>query len=230
MHISMITVCVNYSDYFSRSIKAWASGCENILVVTSPRDDLTKALCREHGISFYQTDAFYRDGAKFNKGRAIAEAYELLLPGDWVVLADSDLIPPEDWRACIEKAGVQPGCLYGAWRYEEGGKRIPDPDICGWFHMAHISDPNMLVRPIVDIQWSHAGCYDTQFQDRWKKRERSVLPIRLTHLGETWSNWAGRGNNAAMKEIMDERVRRRGWSHEVIEIHAAATGLDPRRD
>jgi glycosyltransferase involved in cell wall biosynthesis len=218
MHISAFTVCVDYSDYLSSSLALWQATLDSLVVVTSHADKLTQGLCEALGVRVHATDVFYASGAKFNKGAALAEAYAASpTPPDWVLFFDADVIPPPDWLVHVQACQPTPGCLHGCFRDELDGSPIKDPDIAGFFHLAHISDANMQQVPIVDTHWTHAGAYDSTFQNRWPKDKRIRLPLRLIHQGETWKNWCGRGNTDAMQELLANRRRKGGdWKHETI--------------
>lgn len=216
-HISALSVCVNYAPLLRRSLALWRNTTENLLIVTAERDQATIELCRSLGVQTYLTDAFWENGAKFNKGLAMSRAYEELKPSDWMLFFDADIVPPANWRRHLR--GLRPGSLYGTYRCDERGKKFGDPDIAGFFHFAHISDPNMQIRPIVDTHWAHAGNYDTTFQNRWAQEQRVRLNMTVMHLGdEPGANWFGVGNKNLVDAMHKERRRRRGqWDHETVE-------------
>jgi hypothetical protein len=213
--ITGLVVCVDYAPQLARSLPIWKSTLDRILVVTAERDMATIDLCCEHGIETFITDAFWRDGAQFNKGAAMAEAFDFLEPDDWHLFFDADVIPPSFWLDRL--AGIQPGTLYGAHRILESGVPFREPELAGCFHLAHASDPHMQIKPVVDTQWRHAGNYDSTFQARWPANRRVKLPILLTHIGHPGQNWCGVGNREAMNELKAERRRRRSWRHETVE-------------
>lgn len=218
MHITAMTVCVDYAHHLERSLERWKQIADKLLVVTAERDTATRALCESHGVATHCTDLFWANGAKFNKGRGIADAYyrNLSPVPDWMLFFDADIVPPEGCRAYIEANVKRPEWLYGCYRTNEAGLLFGDPDIAGYFHLAHISSPHMQVKPIVDTHWAHAGNYDSTFQDRWSKAERVRLDMRVIHLGdEPGANWMGVGNKHLVDAMHRERRRRRGrWDHE----------------
>lgn len=216
MRIDAITVCVSYSDLLRKGMNNWKRGLDSLLVVTTPTDIETQQLCVAWDMPTFKTTAFYQDGAVFNKGRAIAEAYERLKPADWVLFFDSDIIPPADWREVVESAVPTVGNLYGAPRCDEKGNLINDGEMPGYFHLFHSADQNAQERPIVDDHWSHAGAYDSYFSMRWFRDERIWLPMTVTHQGETGQNWFGRGNHELMQDMREQRIIRGGHQHERI--------------
>ena len=93
MKIQGFTVSVDYADLLASSVERWAGGLDDWIVITTPEDEDTQALCQVRGIKMHLTRAFYQDGAMFNKGKAMVEAYELFPPSDWVLLIDADVFP-----------------------------------------------------------------------------------------------------------------------------------------
>jgi hypothetical protein len=214
MRLDAFTVCVGYAPLLRESIALWMSGVESLTVISTPDDVATAELVAEAGASLFQTDSFYTNGAMFNKGLAIAEAYEAVDPEDWVLFFDADIIPETHWRRELQHEMV-PGLLYGAWRHDENGQKLRDDVAAGFFQCFHSQDPLAKVRPIVDTHWSHAGNYDSTFMLRWRNADRLAPPLALylTHQGETGKNWMGLGNEAKVAEMQRERMRRGGgWA------------------
>lgn len=203
MKVHALTVCVNYADHLAASIARWVAELDGLAVVTTASDTATIALCHQHGASVVTTDAFTRDGAVFNKGAAIAEAF--VLPPDWCLFFDADILPPEGWRDAL--AGIVPGNLYGCRRVQllpNGGREPvpPEPVGIGFFQLFHQSDPNARRIPIVQTCWRHAGVYDSEFFHRWPRAVE--LPLTVDHLGER-EQWWGRGNAEDMQAMRDRR-------------------------
>lgn len=228
MKIHAMTVCVNYADLLAKSIDRWLEGCESLTVVTLPHDRDTHELCwprmdATKKLSVFSTTAFTRDGASFNKGRAMEQALGNVPWEDWILFFDADILPPADWLDQLRRMNLKPGKLYGSWRWQDrlNGQRIRDREYPGYFQLIHSSDPRAQDRPLFDTSFLHAGNYDTVFQNRWgdggdgPHKER--LPLRLVHLGSL-GNWWGRGPDAMAKlgRMYAERRRRGGWQHERI--------------
>jgi glycosyltransferase involved in cell wall biosynthesis len=223
IHIHALTVCVGYADLLGKSIDRWRSGTAELVIVTTPADIDTQRLASAHNAKLWLTDIFTARGATFNKGAAISQAVDQLGTldraaelDDWFLFFDADIVPPPDWLPQVRMADPQPGRLHGAPRHREDGRLIPDPQIAGYFHLFHARDKNAGIRPIVDVHWSHAGNYDSTFQNRWQRKDRIRMNVPLVHMGEVGANWCGRGNADAMRKLHDERCRRGGWRHEVI--------------
>lgn len=230
MTIHGLTVCVNYADFFRRSIARWMDGLASLTVVTTPEDVETQELATTHGARVFVTDLFTRDGAAFNKGRAMEAARREMPWSDWILFFDSDVVPPAGWS---RKLTLRPGSLYGGYRFDatDGDADLGQPRCAhdvpgvGYFQLFHASDPAVRVadgEPLLDTHWRHGGNYDNRFMDRWRSRRMKVqeVPFRLAHIGER-ENWFGRGNRDAFEAMQAERKRRGGtWDHERIEVPA----------
>ncbi|HUX00223.1 MAG TPA: hypothetical protein VMY35_04520 [Phycisphaerae bacterium] len=237
MLIDGLVVCVNYADELALSLPRWSAALDTITVVTSPMDVQTLRLLvnGEPGrtaIRTHITDIFYKGGAHFNKGGAMQEAIERTHPWrDWVLLFDSDIMPPLDLRAKLDAADLQPGILHGAHRHQakfanahtdpEGWPQYPDREVAGYFQLFHVSDPAVADRSdVIDTGYTHAGNYDSQFQNRWgpgaSVERKRWLDIHVLHVGDPGRNWCGKGNEAALAEIRMARARGRHWTEERI--------------
>jgi len=217
--IDGLVVCENYSDYFCQCVENWKKGLRSVTVVTSFRDVETFNLARSSGLELFMTDIFWDNGAKFNKGAAIAGAYSSREWSDWVLFFDADINPPANWmeQICAKPGHPEIGNLYGAHRVLENGKKITEGEIVGAFMLFHSSDQNAQVRPIVDTHWSHCGNYDSTFQDRWPKEKRIKFGMKVQHIGHPFQNWCGRGNAEGMQDLWDQRAENKGWKHERID-------------
>lgn len=99
MKIDYITACVNTLDYLEVSYKHNKKEFDRFTVVTSDRDPETQKFCKSNGINCVVTEAFYRPGAKFDKGFALNWGFNTIRnDADWIVNADCDVYVPENWR------------------------------------------------------------------------------------------------------------------------------------
>jgi len=226
MRIHGMTVCVNYADILAHGLSRWLGGLDGLLVVTTPGDKATEELLQGTMAKRFQTNAFYEDGAAFNKGRAMAEAVECMPWTDWLLFFDADVVPPQDWRRIVTLSDPKPGLLHGASRVMCTGPEqidaqgLPlvtiDGTGVGFFQLVHASDPALKARPVFETDWLHAGNYDNGFMARWPHKLRRRLPLTLYHIGPR-DQWFGRGNDAAFDAMQAERKRRGGhWQHERV--------------
>jgi glycosyltransferase involved in cell wall biosynthesis len=214
MNLHALVVSVDYAPELARSIDRWLTGLASLVVVTCARDEATIALARARGARLHVTEAFYEDGAYFNKWRALQQARALLPAGDWHAFIDADVVPPDEWQTQLEAAEPTVGTLHGARRVDEHGALIHDAELAGFFHLFHSSDPRA-AHPL-ERDWLHAGNGDSAFLRRWPRRLQRLLPLTLVHLGEPRRNWCGKGNDAALEEILARRRARQSWKTETV--------------
>lgn len=205
MRIHGLTVCVDYADLLAQSIGLWLPSLTSLTVVTTERDEASKLLALTRGALLHVTDAFYRNGAAFNKGAAMEEARRSMPWSDWILFFDADIVPPADWLAQVEAANPQAGKLYGARRMmDDGTIKRESGEIAGFFMLFHSTDPRAAEG--VPCDWRHAGGYDSDFQLRWGA-DRVWTPLTVRHVGAAGRNWYGRGNAGAMDALIAKRRR-----------------------
>ena len=226
-----LTVSVDYTDYLAKSLVSWRNGLDRLVVVTTPADRATQALCQKHSVETHVTDIFYANGAHFNKGAALAEAVaskKFRQPADeWLLSFDSDIVPPPDWRRILDCSNLQPGVLYGALRYQVAadGKKIatllPIRSPVGYFFLFHALDPSLpaFTEPLFELCWMHAGRYDTVFCWRWPQTRCAILStLKLLHLGPPTRDWAGRYHPDRLAAIFRRRNPREArFTHERLD-------------
>lgn len=222
MIIHGLTVCVDFADHLSLSLGRWKDGLAGLTVVTTWSDLATRDLCLRAGVQVIRTDAFYRNGAAFNKGLAMEEARQEMPWSDWILFFDADIVPALDWRSRLtyDLDGVNPsisllhpGYLYGTRRYEAPAPHWIDDPSCnfvnddrvgyGYFQLFHALHPFCRRTPLLDTHWRHAGNYDSNFLLSWKDQVREVQ-VPLWHLGER-GNWYGRFNHREFVEMERKR-------------------------
>lgn len=220
MKIHGLTVSVGYAAELAQSLDLWLPGLESLTVVTSPADAATHALCLGRDkVTVYATNAFYRDGALFNKGRAMSEAVDRLhlCEADWFLAFDADVEPAKNWKVAIETQAKRVDQLYGARRIDYLTKRrVPDGELAGYFMLFHSSDPVAQERPLFPTQYYHAANYDSDFVRRWPEHKQYILDLELIHYGVPGQNWCGVGNDAAMAQLRVARAAGRKWRTETI--------------
>ena len=125
----IVIPAVSYADLLAVSLPAWRALLPEatIHVVTSPHEDdvETSRLACRHGARPVITDAWYREGAVFDKGSALNVAFGfepgLVLPpkrGEVCISADADVVPFGRGPVTVRKSA-----LYGCARYH-----CPDPE------------------------------------------------------------------------------------------------------
>jgi len=197
-----ITVSVDYADYLALTLPVTSRHFKEVLVVTSPDDAATQRVASSGfpNVRTHLTDAFYRDGADFNKGLALEEGFDVLGREGWIAVIDADIMLPVNGMRCVPRT---PGNLYSAHRRQASPERmeatdwsrfpmVRDPINTGYFHLFHASDPALQERPWYPTRWRHAGGCDTEFEAKWPGRAKTWLPFDVLHLGPVRANWYGR--------------------------------------
>jgi hypothetical protein len=116
MRIEAITVCVDYSDFLAETLPHILSQVDELIVVTSLEDRLTRQLCRRNGVRCLSTNCFYGDEARFNKARGINYGLAHLALSDWVLHIDADIVLPQRFRHILDRAHLEQRKLYGCDR------------------------------------------------------------------------------------------------------------------
>ena len=236
MRVHGLTVSVNFSDHLAKGIGRWMDGLSSLTVVSDPEDIGTESVVENcpGQTTLLKTRVFYADGAAFNKGAALEEGRRAMPFEDWILVFDSDIVPPVGWKEKVEENDIEPGWLYGAIRkqwHEKNRLSIDDPKLpivrgdgvgVGFFQLFHSGDPAVqtsLGQTLFETCWSHAGNYDNDLMNRWRnrgRRPRLLDGFTVTHVGRG-KDWLGRGKTAKFEEMMGERKRRGGkWDHERI--------------
>ena len=113
MKLQAVTVCVNYADFFEQTGEANRGIFDKFVVVTDCKDTEVTALCERFGHVCVKTDAFYENGASFNKYAGINEGLKLIEEDAWVCFIDSDIVLQKDTKRVLEKLNLDPAKLYG---------------------------------------------------------------------------------------------------------------------
>ncbi|MFO0892450.1 MAG: hypothetical protein U0790_25325 [Isosphaeraceae bacterium] len=215
-----ITISVNYGPLLAITLVRNMRHLAECLVITSPEDEETQAVaCAVPGVRLHITDAFTRHGARFNKGLAFEEGFEVLGRRGRMLIWDADILFPEE----IELSDWRSNCLHGArrrlledptaWSPDLDWRSLPyvrDGGPIGFFQAFDADDPAIAAkRPWYDVSFTHAGGGDAYFMTHWTNDRRRVLPIDVLHLGPNDRNWFG--VDQAGRDMMSAFVIRNGW-------------------
>jgi len=199
-----IIVCVDYWDYLKVTLPWNKEHFSRIVVVTSHEDRRTQQVVKAIGSAeCWVTNAFYRDGHPFNKGRAIEEAFDVLGREGWFCQLDADVLIPKDADL---NDGVEIGRLYLAkrrlgpeldqWHEHTDWSKWPEIDQrlyqSGCLQVFHSDDVVLARRPWYPCHWKHAGGSDIEFIEKWPIWHRRYYTWDVLHLGPVRENWWGR--------------------------------------
>lgn len=196
------TVAVDYLDLLQISLPRNHQHFERMIVITAHHDSATREYCSQFpNVTTFVTDAFYSDGAIFNKWRALQLAIDSLPPAGLCCFLDADVILPPEFR----EFNYEPGYLYTPVRrmLREPAEFTdslnwytlpcnPQEEHAGYCQVFHADDPVLAARPWFESHWTHAGIGDSFFQMRWGRRQKRRTPFECVHLGPDGTNWCGR--------------------------------------
>jgi hypothetical protein len=208
-----ITISVDYDDVLSLTLPYNRHHFDQFLVVTAPHDTRTKKLCDALGVEWFETDAFYRRGALFNKWLALEEGLDHFGREGWMAVMDADIF----WPTEIDH-DYQIGKIYTPARYllddvtalmvrESNWSQLPllhEAGCPGWTQIFHADDPHLSTLPWYQTDWNNAGGADTYFHRRWPEASNMRTSWRCLHLGPTWTNWCGRAMARRDGEIIPQ--------------------------
>jgi hypothetical protein len=234
-----ILVCVNYADMLRVTLPYNIHHFKDIYIVTSHEDKDTINVANENNselypfINTYKTDAFYRNGADFNKWLALEEGldyFNLRYPvyDGWLCLMDADVLWPKDipmlYNEVSDEDSLTPNCLYTPRRRmlldpprglgdvipfpsENAWRNYPlhrqEKEFAGYSQIFHTRDIHLGDSPWHQTNWRHAGGADSLFQAKWPESNKIRPPFEVLHIGEAGRNWCGRITNSISVDNME---------------------------
>lgn len=228
-----IVVSVDYADLLAITLRANMRHLSECLVITAPHDTQTRELCKSiPAVRTYVTDEFYRDGAFFNKGRAMESGFDILGRDGQILIWDADILFPDD----MPLQDLKRDFLYGAPRRMVDDPLTWDPDtpwnrypirndnkrVIGYFQLFHADSPYLQQhRPWYDQTFVHAGGGDGYFEGLTPRDHQVLLPFDVLHLGPSDNNWFGRASrridgsvperSAELQALIKRFHRFKGW-------------------
>lgn len=238
-----VMVCVDYADYLAITLPYNRHHFDEVMIVTTHDDANTQKLAQKYHCSVYCTDAFYRQGASFNKWLALEEGLNRFGRWGWMCLMDADVLWPKE----AQLPTLEKGFLYSPLRHMlEGDAQTPIPpehqwhsihvhgnvnEWAGYTQIFHATDSHLPGIPWHQTNWKHGGGADSFFQFMWPSDCKKRLPWNVLHLGPNGTNWCGTHGTVAerrqrVEEFIASRVRRPDgtidYSGELLPILSAA--------
>lgn len=169
MKIEAVIVCVNYSDFLEQTLPDNIQQLDDIVVVTTPEDKKTQALCAKYSVECVKTTAFTEHGDDFNKGRGINLGLSHLRKKDWLLHLDADILLPDDFRRLLTKARINPKNIYGADRV----------NVYGW-------DAWEKLKPRIGNTYSSRWFVDPGFCHHDEPAHGTRFGARVVHMEHGW--------------------------------------------
>lgn len=213
------TVSVGYAEELNVSLTYNRKHFDEYLVVTDREDSDDAKVAESHGCCVCWTDAFYRNGADFNKWLALEEGLDAFGRGGWLCMLDADTLLPRDleikanytatmFRCRGHNVLIGIGMLFSPRRRmlvdynlaalpaESEWDKLPlHPNVAehaGYCQVFHGSDTKLPTPPWYETNWRHAGGADSFFQARWPAEQKCRPRWDVLHLGPAGRNWCGR--------------------------------------
>lgn len=198
-----VTVCVDYGDLLEVTLDWNLHHFAEVLVITTSTDTRTIAAAKNYSpkVEIHTTDAFYANGAYFNKWAALEEGLTSFGRKGWIALIDADILWPKQ---------ITPnyafGNLYSPRRRMQLDISMPYPpehrwhtlpiygdyQWAGYTQIFHADDPVLPDPPWHELDWLHAGGADSAFQNLWPETNKIRPDWQVVHLGLPGRNWCGR--------------------------------------
>lgn len=221
MVLKAILVSVDYADLLAITLPYNRHHFDSVMVVTTPTDKATIDLAAKYKCWTHCTNAFYDNGAKFNKWKALEEALDVYGREGWMCIMDADVLWPRD----IPSYERVEGNLYTPLRRMFLNVELPIPpedrwvdsplhkqqaEFAGYTQIFHASDMHLGNAPWHEINWKHAGGADSFFQAKWPAANKIRPPFEVLHLGYAGTNWCGRASkrtDGTIPKETSERIR-----------------------
>jgi hypothetical protein len=221
MYLEGVIVCVNYSDFLAHTLPHNKIHFDRLIIVTDTKDKRTKELCEYYHVECVQTDEFYRNGDKFNKGAGINVGLDRLSKKGWVLHLDADMYLPPLTRTILNNIPLQPEKVYGADRlmcpsYEEWMKYMDAPPKMqeAWIYI-HLTAFRVGVR-IAEYMTKGGGYEPIGYFQLWNPEGSGVYRYPEEH------GYADRTDVLHIKRWPRER---RELLPEIVTIHLDSEGL-----
>lgn len=200
-----ITVCVDYSDFLGITLPRNRRHFEDYMIVTTPRDIETINLAKKHQCQLFVTEAFYDNGAHFNKYLPMEMGFDKFGRHGWLWILDADVVLPKDLnhqayhvghlynprrRMLTDLTGDLAAKIDTPWNHIRRDKFTAESP--GYCQIFHADDPHLGEPPWHQTNWKHAGGGDAFFQRKWGEDEKIRCPWDVLHLGDKDDNWCGR--------------------------------------
>ena len=120
--ITALLVSVNYSDYLEVALPYNTKQFDEIIVLTIESDKECQDLCSKYSnvkCLVFPDEILKKNGKTFNKGAIINKGFEHLNEigySDWLVMTDSDIVFPENFKELMTSKEKDPNILYGMKR------------------------------------------------------------------------------------------------------------------
>lgn len=214
--LSCIICCVDMSDLLETTLPFNKDYFDEILIVTSDKDQDTINVCNENGVKYITTDLFWQNNHQFDRGAAINYAYQFLKYKDWCLHLDADIILPKAFRKNLNLENLNKDLPYGIsrkfiWTQKEydlwNNRQIEDKDLsyieggyfCGYFQLWNFNAKRLQNIPLDKLYPSGNSTINTDIQFLYRfcpdiNPKPEKLSGYVIHLGPPGINNEGKNN------------------------------------
>jgi hypothetical protein len=202
-----ILVCVEYADLLAITLPYNRHHFTEVMVVTTPGDTQTQWVAEACDARILSTDAFYDDGAVFNKFKALEYGLDAMGRHGLLAIMDADILWPKyigdhsqfklGWLNTPYRRMMKNPIEYGECLTERDWEKYEiktETEHAGYSQIFHAEDERLqrIQGPWHETNWRHAGGADSFFQMLWPASLRGRPKWKCLHLGENGKNWCGR--------------------------------------
>lgn len=243
MDLRAILVCVDYADFLEITLPWNRKHFSEILVVTSRNDQRTSDTAHRYASAeVFYTDAFYENGAHFNKWRALEEGLDFRGRKGWICIMDPDILWPRGLD--LDSMTFEKGKLYtplcrimkdlsqpipSEEHWDQFPLRPNQTEWAGYSQIFHADDPVLGEPPWHETDWTHAGGADSFFQRKWPKECKVRPGFEALHLGPHGVNWHGRVSPFLDGSTHPDADQRRAWQREMYLSRKRTRSFDSER-
>ena len=221
--ITALLVSVNYSDCLKVALPYNVLQFDQIIILTIESDKACQEVCSKYSnvkCLVFPDNLIKKNGRQFNKGALINKGFEYLNEigySDWLVMTDSDIVFPENFKELILSKEKDPNILYGMGRKTcnsstdiENQIRLIDNTNTkeAFFGFCQIfmyktnefkyEEHNVVRGDVIFLSQFSEELRKLPIPERWRQKTFKnipnfiTLPINVIHLGESGVNWTGR--------------------------------------
>lgn len=202
-NIKIVTTCVNYSDYLGITLPYNKEQFQDITVVTSPVDQLTKKICDINHVEYMELEGLGEQDKPFNW----SGAYNLFLSSlknqnSWVIITDADVLFPKALKKFLCNHFIEnqdtiyyTSRVYLPMDYQYIYRNIAIAKTSGRFDYlnwsilpAHCWGYFMLFYNDGNKIWNHN---DVIFGESFQNMQQLPIEFSIAHIPHgTWADWS----------------------------------------
>jgi hypothetical protein len=234
-----ILVSVDFADLLAITLPYNRHHFTEVMVVTTPRDKETIKTANREGCDVCMTEAFYDNGAHFNKWKGLELGLSRFGREGLLCIMDADILWPRE----LLHHHFEDGYLYtpprrllidvtqeippeGQW---QNYPIMNEMEWAGYTQIFYGHDPVLPKPPWHQQDWTHAGGADSFFQELWGRGRKLRPGFTVLHLGPPFTNWCGRASQRVDGSLPAHGSEHRAALHQFMQQRLSADPQDRYR-